>query len=98
MSATELLASFFFTWLILLGPPALIRLVRKKPLTNKVTIAILIALYFVNIILFTALGSTNKSHGAVMLGAFFSYFVLRWQTKSSADRQAADERKKLGYD
>ena len=57
-----------------------------------------VPLYFMNFVVFTALGSQSKSHMAIWIGALFSYYVLRWQTNASAAKSVADQRKSLGYE
>lgn len=98
MTATELILSFIFTWFVVLVPPAAIRAIRGRPLGNVTAIVLCATFYFGNLILFIALGSTSRSHGALSLGAFVSYYIFRWQTKSSAERLVKEQRKKLGYD
>lgn len=98
LSSIELLLSFLITWTVVLVPPAIIRFIRRKPLTKGVAIALAAVLYFANIILFTAMGSQSKSHGALVIGAVFCYYVLRWQTNASAAKSVAEQRKALGYD
>jgi hypothetical protein len=44
------------------------------------------------------MGSQSKSHTALFIGAFFSYYVFRWQTKTSAAKSVAGQRHTLGYD
>ena len=97
LSSIELLLSFVITWIVVMVPPAIIRFIRRKPLSKGVAITLAIVLYFANIILFTAMGSQSKSHGALVIGAIFCYYVLRWQTNSSAARSVAEQRKALGY-
>jgi hypothetical protein len=97
-SALNLWLSFLITWAVVLIPPAVIRALRDQPLGNKVSITLCVALYFGNIIIFSMLGSQSKSHLALLLGAWFSYYILRWQTEASAARMVASQRKALGYD
>ncbi|MCW5587267.1 MAG: hypothetical protein KIS75_14130 [Chromatiales bacterium] len=94
----DIYLSFIITWTVVLVPPAFVRLVRRKALTKTAAVVLCVALYFANIVLFTALGSESKSHGALMIGAVISYFVFRWQTKASAAKAISDRRKELGYD
>jgi Ca2+/Na+ antiporter len=98
LSSIELLLSFVITWTVVLVPPAIIRLIRRKPLSKRFAITLAAVLYFANIILFTAMGSQSKSHGALVIVAIFCYYVLRWQTNASAARLATEQRKALGYD
>lgn len=98
LSSIELLLSFVITWTVVLAPPAIIRFIRRKPLSKGFGITLAAVLYFANIILFTAMGSQSKSHGALVIGAIFCYYVLRWQTNVSAAKSVAEQRKALGYD
>jgi len=98
MEALELLLSFGVTWVVILVPPALIRAVRRKPLVKKTAAWTCFFLYFAEVIFFEALGSQSKSHLAVLVGAFASYHVLRWQSTASARRAVAEQRRALGYD
>lgn len=97
-SVLELVLSFIFTWTVVLIPPAVVRLVRRKPLLKGTAIVSSVVLYFVNVVLFTAMGSQSKSHTALFIGAIFSYYIFRWQTKASAAKSAAEKRQELGYD
>ena len=94
----DLYLSFFITWIVVLGPPAFVRLVRRRPLTKTPAIVLCVAFYFANIIFFSAIGSESKSHGALIIGAFFSYYLFQWQTKASTAKAASEQRKELGYD
>jgi len=98
ISALELVLSFIITWTVVLIPPAVVRLIRRKALAKNTAIALSVVLYFVNVVLFTAMGSESKSHGALLIGAIFSYYVFRWQTKASAAKSVAEQRQALGYD
>ena len=97
-SFLELVLSFIITWTVVLTPPAAVRLIRRKPLAKNTAIVLSAVLYFVNVVLFTAMGSQSKSHTALFIGAFFSYYVFRWQTKTSAAKSVAGQRHTLGYD
>jgi hypothetical protein len=98
MSNIELWFSFLITWTVILVPPAVIRIIRRRPLSKGFAITFSVIFYFVNIVIFSALGSQSKSHTAVFIGAFFCYFVLRWQTNRSAAKSVAEQRKAAGYD
>ena len=43
--------------------------------------------WFLNIIIFTALGSKSKTHGALTLVAFVSYWILRKAVKAKESAQ-----------
>ncbi len=98
MTALDLVLSFLVTWTVILSLPTAIRAIRKRPLEKGQAIGICAILYFVDVVIFAALGSQSKSHLAVLIGAFVSYYVLRWQTKTSAVRTTQEQRKALGYD
>jgi hypothetical protein len=98
LSFIELLLSFVITWTVVLLPPVIIRFIRRKPLPKGFAITLAAVLYVANVTLFTALGSQSKSHGALVIGAVFCYYILRRQTNVSAARSVAEQRKALGYD
>lgn len=69
--------SFILTWGIGLTPPLLIRYVLvRRPLGKKAVIPIVIVFWFVNLVIFTALGSQSKTHTALFLVALVSYYIL----------------------
>ena len=73
-----LLVSALFTWGIGLTPPLLIRfLFVRRPIGKGWAIGTAAIFWFINIILFTALGSTSKTHAALFLVAWASYAILR---------------------
>jgi len=77
MDATILMISMVITWGIGMTPPLLIRyLLVKKPLEKKISIAIIIIQWFVNLMIFTALGSQSKTHAVLYIMAFISYRIL----------------------
>lgn len=80
----ELLASFVVTWAIGLAPPLLIRygLVRG-PMSRGAAVATAALFYFGNIVLFTMLGSTNRSHAVLFLIAWLSYWILQRPMRES---------------
>ena len=85
ISGPELIISLLITWAVVLAPPLLIRAIRKKPFGKPMAIALCVVFYFVNVVLFTALGSQSKSHASLLLGAWVSYFIFhRKQTVSRA--------------
>ena len=97
MDALEIIFSFAVTWAVILTPPIAVRALRRTPIERSTAILTCVVLYFVNFVIFAALGSTSTSHMAVLIGALISYRVLSWQTKTSAARMAAARRKALGY-
>ena len=73
-----LILSALLTWGIGLTPPLLIRfLFIRRPMGKGWAIGISAIFWFINIIIFTALGSTSKTHGALFLVACASYAILR---------------------
>jgi len=94
-SATELILSFLFTWVVGLTPPVLIRFTfLKRPIEKWPAIGICVLIWVCNIVLFTALGSRSKTHGALLLIAFVSYAILRRQGKSPDHEAISVETKK----
>jgi len=74
--------SLVITWGIGLLPPVLIRYaIIRRPLSKWVAIAVCAVFWFINIIIFTALGSQSKTHAALYLIAFASYWILRKEPK-----------------
>lgn len=77
-----LFSSFLFTWGIGLAPPLLIRFaIMHRPLGRGWAIGATVIFWMFNVVLFTALGSQSKSHGALVLVAFASYAILRKESK-----------------
>ncbi len=76
--------SALMTWGIGLTPPLLIRfLFFRRPISKIASIGIVVPFWFINIIIFIALGSESKTHTALLLVAFASYAILhRGYTKS----------------
>ena len=73
-----LVISALITWGIGLTPPLLIRfLFIRRPIGKGWAIGTAVIFLLINIILFTAFGSTNKTHGALFLVAWASYAILR---------------------
>jgi hypothetical protein len=99
-SSADLFISFIFTWTVILTPPAVVRfiLVRKPIASMNVAAAISGVLYFFNLMLFIALGSQNKSHTVLILGAIACYNLLKYETKEQTKTRLLEERKRLGYD
>jgi hypothetical protein len=74
--------SLVITWGFGLLPPVLIRyVIIRRPLSKWVAIAVCAVFWFVNITIFTALGSQSKTHAALYLIAFLSYWILRKEPK-----------------
>ena len=98
-----LLVSAILTWGIGLTPPLLIRYaILRKPLPKKAAIPLVVLFWFINIIIFTALGSQSKTHAALFLVAWASYYILHrkyatWQREgvqtNAGENLAANDRK-----
>jgi hypothetical protein len=81
-----LFLSFLFTWGIGLTPPLLIRFAfMRRPISKGWAIGVVALFWVFNLVLFTALGSQSKSHGALVLVAFVSYAILRKGAKKQAE-------------
>ncbi|GEM_PF-1805320 len=71
-------ASIIFTWGIGLTPPLVIRYaIVRAPMDKWPAIGTCAFFWFINIILFTSLGSQSKTHNVLILVAFVSYWILR---------------------
>ncbi|MBI4686905.1 MAG: hypothetical protein HY756_03875 [Nitrospirae bacterium] len=83
-STAEWILSFIITWTIGLLPPLLIRFVfLKRPIGKNPAIGICGLFLFLNILLFTVLGSESKTHAVQLLIAYISYWILRKEKKAS---------------
>lgn len=72
-----LLIGFLITWGIGLIPPLLIRfLILRRPLSRGWAIGVVVLFWIFNFVLFTAMGSQSRTHGALFLVAFVSYYIL----------------------
>lgn len=79
--------SIVLTWGIGLTPPLVIRYAAlKRPMEKWPAIGVCAFFWFLNIILFSALGSQSKTHAALTFVAFVSYWLLR--KKGTAKEQA----------
>ncbi|MCK5374145.1 MAG: hypothetical protein KAJ40_02565 [Alphaproteobacteria bacterium] len=80
----SILFAFLVTWGIGLTPPLLIRYaLYRRPLNKWPAIGYCALLFFVNIVIFTALGSESKTHSALVLIALVSYYILKKRGKES---------------
>jgi len=94
LNAETLLISFMLTWGIGLLPPVLIRFVfLKRPIGKWPAAGICMFFWFVNLILFSILGSQSKTHAALTLVAMVSFWILRKERKQigSAQNQPSRE-------
>jgi len=77
------LMSLILTWSIGLSVPLIIRfLILKRPIKKLYAVIIVFIFLFINIVIFEALGSENKTHNALYLVAFVSYYMLIWENKT----------------
>ncbi len=84
-----LIFSAILTWGIGLAPPLLIRFAfLRRPLPKRWAIGTVVLFWFINIVIFTALGSTSKTHGALFLVALASYAILRKGAKKQREKIA----------
>lgn len=76
--------SLVLTWGIGLTPPLLIRFaIRRRPLSKAWAWGVSACFLFVNLVIFVAMGSQNKTHFALILVAWASYGILRADGKNS---------------
>ena len=90
----DLSLSFALTWIVILAPPFAIRRLVKRQLDKGQAATIAGILMFANVTLFIWLGSTNSSHGVLVIGAFVAFFIL----SSKKSKPISEQRKELGYD
>lgn len=98
MGPFELILSFAVTWAVILSIPAAIRLALRRPMAPRFAVATAIALFFVDVVIFTAMGSTSKSHTVVFIGSFAAYWILTWKSAQWSKAENLKRRKELGYD
>ena len=90
LNASVLAVSFVLTWVIGLAPPLLIRYVFIKRRINKwPAIGACIFFWVINVVIFTAMGSQSKTHGALLFVAFVSYWILCKKTNEHQIRSAS---------
>jgi hypothetical protein len=91
----ELFFSFLLTWGIGLTPPFLIRYVFwKQQLKKWPAIGCCTLFWFVNLVIFTALGSESKTHAALFLIAVVSYYIVTTKDKQNSNSGYGLERSK----
>lgn len=93
----ELALSFAITWLVILAPPVFLRWWQQEPLSKVAALLTVIGLHVLNHVIFAVATGTSGARPILTIGAIVTWFVLRWQTKSSARAAAARERQSLGY-
>jgi len=94
----ELLLGIALTWTIILVPPMLIRWIQGEPIIKSLAIAYSVVSSFWNLAIFVALGSQSRTHGAVWIGAFVTFWVLTRHTKKSRERELRRLRAASGYE
>lgn len=86
-TTTTFIFSIIITWTIGLIPPLLIRYVFLRcPMAKKPAIGIAALFWFLNIIIFIAMGSKSKTHAVLLLIAYVSYWILRREKNRAASQ------------
>ncbi|MEI6610315.1 MAG: hypothetical protein WCO53_11310 [Deltaproteobacteria bacterium] len=94
LDALTLIVSFVITWSIGLSPPLLIRyIILRRPIEKWPAIGICALFWVINIVIFIAMGSKSKTHGAALLIAFMSYWLLRQGTSKTQEQEQKIESK-----
>lgn len=89
LSILEIILSIAITWIIGLTPPLIIRhVIVKHPLNKWPAVGICAFFLFFNIALFTGMGSQSKTHAALFLVAYVSFWILR---KDANSKEAAQQ-------
>jgi uncharacterized membrane protein YdjX (TVP38/TMEM64 family) len=94
----ETVLAFAVTWVVILSPPFLVRALLRQPMPKGPAAGVCVLLYFGDVVLFEALGSTGRSHLAPLVGAFLAFLILRRHTQASARALVAAQRKAMGYE
>ncbi len=88
LNAATIMVSIVITWGIGLAPPLLIRYaILKRPMNDWPAVGVCAAFWFLNVVLYTVLGSESESHTALTLVAFVSYWILRKTAKTKEQAQ-----------
>lgn len=89
----EIVFNIVFTWIVGLLLPIVLRFViLKRPIKKKLHAFLLTFLFwFINITFFIAIGSKSKTHGALVLIAIVSYYILYGFKRYSCESNAAKE-------
>lgn len=83
-NAFDIAFSILLTWGWGLTVPLILRYgVLKRPLDKTISFFIVGALWLLNIFIFTALGSTSRTHGALFLVAAVSFWILTRNVSAS---------------
>lgn len=100
-TASTLILSIIITWTIGLTPPLLIRYAfLRRPMAKKPAIGTSAFFWFLNIILFIAMGSKSKTNAVLLLIAFISYKILnkgytKFKTREDYEKWKSERLKKL---
>ena len=92
-----LLISALLTWGIGLAPPLITRFgILHHPMTKPGALVFVVVFWLFNVLLFTALGSTSRTHGALLLVAWASFAILRKGSRAYDEerKQKAEEEEK----
>lgn len=93
--ALTLIISALLTWGVGLAPPLLIRFAfLRRSMAKGWAIGTVVLFGLMNIVLFTALGSTSKTHGALILVGWASYAILRKGEKKQTKKTVPAPRQK----
>lgn len=88
LDAPTIVLSLLMTWTIGLTPPLVIRYaLLRRPMDTWAAIGTCGAFWVINILIFTALGSKSKTHGALALVALASYWILRGTLFASKQKE-----------
>lgn len=93
----SLLISAFLTWGIGLAPPLIIRFaILHHPMTKRRALVFVGVFWLFNVLIFTALGSTSRAHGALLFVAWASFAILRKGSREydKERRQKEEEQEK----
>lgn len=85
-----LLLPLLITWGIGLAPPLLVRFaLLRQPMNKPAAIGFVVLFWIVNLVIFTALESENKTHGVLVLIGCASYAILRIGASASPQVQSS---------
>ena len=74
--------SIFFTWGLGLLVPILLRFfILKRPISKWVSLIVVFSVLFIQILISQAINSENRTHSALILVAFVSYWIMRKENK-----------------
>lgn len=93
----ELAVNLAATWLLILVPPVVLRIVRRTHWTWSWAAALTVVFFFANHIAFGMMTGRQSTRPFLVLGALATYFVLTWRSRASAADEAQARRSALGY-